>query len=72
MVQGEVKKPGRLSVVWWGVVPSVVRLRLSRSAVKRLFGSGKASISKGLEDVLERYSEKVEEDVLEEFLRERR
>lgn len=53
-------------------MPGVVRLRLSRNAVKKLFGSGRASISKGLEDVLDRYSESVEEDVLEEFLRERR
>ena len=29
-------------------------------------------MSKGLEEVLDRYSERVEEDVLEEFLRERR
>ena len=68
----EVKRPGRRSVVWWGIVPGVVRLRLSRNAMKKLFSSGKSSISKDLEDVLERYSEKVEEDVLEEFLRERR
>jgi len=53
-------------------VSGVVRLRLSRNAVKKLFSSGKASISKGLKDVLERYSEKAEEDVLEEFLKERR
>ena len=53
-------------------MPGVVKLRLSRNAVKKLFGSGRASISKGLEDVLDRYSERVEEDVLEEFLRERR
>jgi len=53
-------------------VSGVVRLRLSRNAVKKLFSSEKASISKGLEDVLERYSEKAEEDVLEEFLKERR
>jgi len=53
-------------------MPSVVRLRLSRNAVKKLFSSERASISKGLEDVLERYSEKVKKDVLEEFLRERR
>ncbi len=53
-------------------MPGVVRLRLSKNAVRKLFGSGKAGISKGLEDVLERYSERVEEDVLEEFLRERR
>ncbi|MEB2837347.1 MAG: hypothetical protein GSR80_001389 [Desulfurococcales archaeon] len=50
----------------------VVRFRLSRNAVKKLFGSGKASVSKGLEEVLDRYSERVEVDVLEEFLRERR
>ena len=68
----EVKRLSRHSVVWCRVVPNVVRLRLSKSAVKKLFGSGKAGISRGLEDVLERYSEKVEEDVLEEFLKERR
>ena len=53
-------------------MPGVVRLRLSRIAVKKLFSPGRASISKGLEDVLDQYSEKVEEDMLEEFLRERR
>lgn len=54
------------------VVPGVVRLRLSKNAVRRLFGSGRASVSKGLEEVLDRYSERIEEDVLEEFLGERR
>jgi len=54
------------------IMPGIVRLRLSRSAVRRLFGSGRTSMSKGLEEVLDRYSERVEEDVLEEFLRERR
>ncbi len=50
----------------------VVRLRLSKDAVKKLFGSKRISVSKGISEVLDKYSEKVEEDVLEEFLKERR
>jgi len=50
----------------------VVRLRLSKDAVKKLFGSKKISVSMGISEVLDKYSEKVEEDVLEEFLEERR
>ncbi len=50
----------------------VVRLRLSRDAVKKLFGSKRISVSKGIDEVLGKYSEKVEEDVLEELLKERR
>ncbi|MEB3758090.1 MAG: hypothetical protein GSR76_04475 [Desulfurococcales archaeon] len=53
-------------------MPTVVKFRLSKNAVRKLFGSEKASVSKGLEEVLDRYSEKVEDDVLEELLRERR
>lgn len=53
-------------------MPGVVRLRLSKNAVRILFGSGRGSVSRGLEDVLDHYSERVEEDVLKEFLRERR
>jgi len=51
---------------------SIVRLRLSKKAVEKLFGSKKVNISKGIESVLEKYSEKVEDDVLKEFLKERR
>ena len=50
----------------------VVRLRLSRDAVEKLFGSRRISVSKGISEVLDKYSEKVEEDVLEKFLKERR
>ncbi len=53
-------------------MPDVVKLRLSKNAVKKLFSPGKASVSMGLEEVLDRYSEKVDVDVLEEFLKERR
>ena len=53
-------------------MPGVVRLRLSKNAVRRLFSSGRTSVSKGLEEVLDQYSERVEEDVLEDFLGERR
>ena len=56
-------------MVW--IMPCV-NLRLSRKAVKKLFDSGRASISKGLEDVLSQYYERIKEDMLEEFLRERR
>jgi len=51
---------------------SVVRLRLSRDAVKKLFGFKGIGVSKGIDEVLDKYSEKVEEDVLEVFLKERR
>ena len=50
----------------------VVRFRISRNAVERLFGSKKTNVSKGIEEVLEKYSERVGEDVLAEFLKERR
>ncbi len=50
----------------------VVRFRISRNAVEKLFGSKKASISRGIDEVLEKYSEIVKKDVLEEFLKERR
>ncbi len=53
-------------------MPTVVKFRLSKNGVRKLFSSSKASVSKGLEEVLDRYSEKVEYDVLEEFLREMR
>ncbi len=51
---------------------SVIRLRLSKKAVKKLFGSRSIGVSKGISEVLDKYSEKVEEDVLEKFLKERR
>ncbi len=51
---------------------SVVKLRLSRDAIEKLFGSKRVSVSKGIDEVLDRYSERVEKDVLEEFLKERR
>ncbi len=49
-----------------------VRLRISRNAVKKLFGSKRMSVSKGIDEVLNKYSERVYKDVLEEFLKERR
>ena len=53
-------------------MPGVVRLRMSRNAVEKLFGSKKVGVSKGIDRILERYSEKVRGDALEEFLKERR
>ncbi len=50
----------------------VVRLRLSKDAVKKLFGSKRISVSKGIDEALDKYSERVEEDILEELLKERR
>ncbi len=50
----------------------VVRLRVSRGALKKLFGSKGISVSKGIDEVLDKYAERVEEDVLAEFLKERR
>ena len=49
-----------------------VRLRLPVKVVRELLGSRGAGVSRGIDEVLERYSERVEEDVLEEFLGERR
>jgi len=51
---------------------NVVKLRISRSVIKELLSSRRISLSKGIDEVLDKYSERVEEDVLEEFLRERR
>ncbi len=51
---------------------SVIKLRLSRNAIEKLFGSKRVSVSKGIDEVLDKYSERVGEDVLEEFLKERR
>ncbi len=50
----------------------VVRFRVPRSVVKKLFESEGISVSKGIDEILEKYAERVEEDVLEEFLKERR
>ncbi len=50
----------------------VVRLLISKDVIKKLFGSKKINVSKGIDEVLEKYSEKVEKDVLQEFLKERR
>lgn len=49
-----------------------VRLRVPREVLRKLFGSKGVSVSKGIDGVLEKYSEKVEEDVLKKFLEERR
>jgi hypothetical protein len=59
----------------WGsglMSKDVVRLRLSKNAARRLFGTRRVAVSKGIEKVLEEYCEKVEKDVLKEFLEERR
>ena len=55
-----------ISSVWYREVQSL------QEAVKKLFSSRRASVSKGLEEVLDQYSERVDEDVLEELLRGRR
>ena len=54
------------------VVSSTVRLRISRRVLKKLLGAPSPRPTMGLDEVLEKYSEKVEKDVLEEFLSERR
>ena len=48
-----------------------VRLRISRRVLKKLLGTSSPRPFMGLDEVLEKYSEKVEKDVLEEFLSER-
>ncbi|MCD6300838.1 MAG: hypothetical protein J7L82_02065 [Staphylothermus sp.] len=50
----------------------VLRIRLSRDAMKKLFNSKKISVSRGIDEVIDKYSEKVEDDVLMEFIEERR
>jgi len=47
-----------------------IRLRLSRDA-RKMFNSKKVSISERIDEVIDKYSEKVEEDVLTEFIKER-
>ena len=54
------------------MVSSTVRLRISKRVLKKLLGAPSPRPSIGLDEVLEKYSEKVEKDVLEEFLGERR
>ena len=49
-----------------------VKLRIPRRVLKKLLGAPSPTPSMGLDEVLGKYSEKVEEDVLEEFLNERR
>jgi len=53
-------------------VPNSIELRLSKKVVGKLFGRKRISVSKNIDEVLEKFSEKVDEDVLAEFLRERR
>ena len=54
------------------MISSTVRLRISRKVLKKLLSAPSPRSSIGLDEVLEKYSEKVEEDVLEKFLSERR
>ena len=49
-----------------------VRLRISKNAMEKLFGFKKTSVPKGIDKVLEKYSEKVKENALEGLLKERR
>jgi hypothetical protein len=37
----------------------IVRIRISKNAIEKLFGSGKIGVSKGIDKVLEKYSEKL-------------
>ena len=68
-----VKRFVNYDISWWRFMPSgAVRLRLSRDVMKKLFNSKKVSVSKGIDEVLDKYSEKVEEDVLMEFIKGRR
>ncbi|MCD6114584.1 MAG: hypothetical protein J7J78_04730 [Thermoprotei archaeon] len=54
------------------MVSSTVRLRISKRVLKKLLSTLSPRPYMGLDEVLEKYSEKVEEDVLEKFLSERR
>ena len=49
-----------------------VKLRIPRRVLKKLLGTSSPRPTMGLDEVLEKYSGKVEEDVLKEFLREGR
>ena len=51
---------------------SAIRIRISKNAVEELFGPKRVSISKGIDEILDKYSERVKDDVLKEFLKERR
>lgn len=48
-----------------------VRLCISKSAFMKLFSSREVSLSKGIDKILDKYSERVEEDVLKSFLERR-
>ena len=68
-----VKRLVNYDISWWRFMSSgAVRLHLSKDAMKKLFNSKKVSVSKGIDEVLDKYSEKVEEDVLIGFIKERR
>jgi len=54
------------------VVSSTVKLRISRRVLKKLLTTPSPRPYMGLDKVLEKYSEKVKEDMLKEFLSERR
>lgn len=50
----------------------LIRLRIKRSIIKEPFESNKVSMSKGIGKILDKYSERVQDDVLKEFLKNRR
>lgn len=48
-----------------------MRLCISKGAFMKLFSSREVSLSKGIDKILDKYSERVEEDVLKSFLERR-
>lgn len=54
-----------------GQITRNIRLRVSEEAFRKIFGA-RIGISGGIDKLLDKYSEKVDEDVLAEFLKERR
>lgn len=49
-----------------------IRIVVTREMLKRLLRPCEGSVSSGVSDVVEEFSERVGEDVLEDFIKERR
>ncbi len=54
------------------MVSNEIRIVLDRETLKKLLSSERSSISKGISSIIDEFSEKVEEDVLKNFINERR
>jgi len=54
------------------MVNITIRLRISKRILKKLLDTPSPRPSMGFDEILKKYSEKLEKDMLEEFLSERR